>query len=427
MIIEYLIFIQSVLSILGYILLLYTIFRIKTLALRWSVLFLVMALFSPGIVFSFVLLFFDRDSIIPAQYGRLWSTVLFPFFALIPMLIVLAITKRISRNIQSQTNSPKTIENIELKATFISGGCVIPFILFIFTFVILCCMGLHMLNHDYQPAMDGQQPIIQWNGIDMVILVDFFVPLSFGVLFFVLFFGGYVFITEPQKRTARLIEIGVILIIIVGLIALLIPSVLAAREISKRPRCNNMLRQLGIAMWHYQDVYNSLPPVYTVNSEGKPLHSWRVLLLPFLEQQSLYAQIRLHESWDSEYNRQFWKQMPFCFYCPEKKHRECFLVSHYPIYFPDSSYGATEEQCDYSVLTGTNALFSDTECRSLDSLSQEEKSKTLLVVERKTPVCWMNPTQELKSETEIGSSKHSVPNILYADGSTNTYDSHVSQ
>jgi hypothetical protein len=56
----------------------------------------------------------------------------------------------------------------------------------------------------------------------------------------------------------------------------------------------------------------------------------------------------------------------------------------------------------------------------LDSLSQEEKSKTLFIVERKTPICWMNPTQELKNETEIGSSKHTVPNIVYADGNTNS-------
>jgi type II secretory pathway pseudopilin PulG len=433
MIIEYFIFVQSILGILGYTLLLYTIFQMMTLAsqqsnkLRWLVLLLVFALFGPGIVLSFVLFYFDKNSILPAQYGRLWSTVLFPWFALIPMLIVVPIAKRICRNIQIDTDSPEGIEKVKSYTILVTGGCAIPFVLFILTFVILCCMGLHMLNHDYNPVMDGQQPIIRWNSIDMVILVDFFVPLLFGVFVFVLFFGGIISTKVSQKRTLSLVEIGVVLVIILGLNALLLPAVRVAREASKRPQCNNNLKHLGLAMWHYQEVYDSLPPVYTVDSEGKPLHSWRVLLLPFLEQNSLYDQIRLNEPWDSEFNRQFWKQMPSYFYCPESERRECFLVSHYPVYYPKSSYGATEEQCDYSVLTGINTLFPDTKCCSLYSImSQEEQSKTLLIVERKTPVCWMNPTQELKNETEIGSSKHANPNVVYADGSTAAY-SHVSQ
>ncbi|MBQ7815447.1 MAG: DUF1559 domain-containing protein, partial [Thermoguttaceae bacterium] len=53
-----------------------------------------------------------------------------------------------------------------------------------------------------------------------------------------------------------------------------------------------------------------LPALYSIDQEKKPLHSWRVHLLPYLGESALYAKIRLNEPWDSEYNRQFHAQTP---------------------------------------------------------------------------------------------------------------------
>lgn len=63
------------------------------------------------------------------------------------------------------------------------------------------------------------------------------------------------------------------------------------------------------------DHDGQLPPVFTTDAEGKPLHSWTVQLLPYLgkEAEDLYAKIRLDEPWDSEWNAQFHKQMPRVF------------------------------------------------------------------------------------------------------------------
>ena len=99
-------------------------------------------------------------------------------------------------------------------------------------------------------------------------------------------------------------------------IALLLPAVQAAREAARRMQCANHIKQIVLALHNYHDAYNTFPPLYTVDANGRPLHSWRVLILPFIEQQGLYDAIRLDEPWDSAHNSQFHNQVPSVFRCP---------------------------------------------------------------------------------------------------------------
>ncbi len=66
----------------------------------------------------------------------------------------------------------------------------------------------------------------------------------------------------------------------------------------------NNLKQIGLAMHNYLGTYNQFPPQAIYDKAGKPLLSWRVLLLPFIEQQNLYNRFHLDEPWDSEHNKQ---------------------------------------------------------------------------------------------------------------------------
>src|SRR5260370_743998 len=65
-------------------------------------------------------------------------------------------------------------------------------------------------------------------------------------------------------------------------IALLLPQT-SSREPARRSQCKNNLKQIGLALHNYHDVYGSFPPAYFVDASGKPMHSWRVLILPFLD------------------------------------------------------------------------------------------------------------------------------------------------
>jgi hypothetical protein len=67
--------------------------------------------------------------------------------------------------------------------------------------------------------------------------------------------------------------------------------------------CSSTLRQIGTALQSYHDVYRAFPPAYITDKDGRPLYSWRVLLLPFINQEYLYNKLHLDEPWDSPYNK----------------------------------------------------------------------------------------------------------------------------
>ena len=90
---------------------------------------------------------------------------------------------------------------------------------------------------------------------------------------------------------------------IVGLlVALLMPATRAVPEAGRRMQCNNHLKQIALGLQNYADTFGCLPPSYTVDASGKPLHSWRTLILPFVEQKPLYDQIDLSKRWDDPAN-----------------------------------------------------------------------------------------------------------------------------
>jgi hypothetical protein len=77
----------------------------------------------------------------------------------------------------------------------------------------------------------------------------------------------------------------------------LIPPVARVREATEQTIARNNLKQLLLAMHAYADVHDrELPPFAICNAEGRPLLSWRVLLLPYLDHEDLYRGFRVEES-----------------------------------------------------------------------------------------------------------------------------------
>jgi prepilin-type N-terminal cleavage/methylation domain-containing protein/prepilin-type processing-associated H-X9-DG protein len=99
---------------------------------------------------------------------------------------------------------------------------------------------------------------------------------------------GSPFHSEAGMRTRRgfsLIELLVVIGILALLVALLLPAVQSAREAARRTHCRSNLRQLGVAMHHYHDQYEVFPP------SGLGLRSFHIIILPYIEQQPLYASL----------------------------------------------------------------------------------------------------------------------------------------
>src|SRR5271166_430496 len=104
-----------------------------------------------------------------------------------------------------------------------------------------------------------------------------------------------------RSRGFTLIELLVVIAIIAVLIALLLPAVQSAREAARRMQCVNNLKQLGIALHNYHDALSIFPPGYIAASkfidgetDTAPGWSWASMILPQLEQASLYSSINVY-------------------------------------------------------------------------------------------------------------------------------------
>jgi prepilin-type N-terminal cleavage/methylation domain-containing protein len=125
--------------------------------------------------------------------------------------------------------------------------------------------------------------------------------------------------TSPQHRAFSLIEVLVVLAIIGVLIAFFLPATQRARPAAQRTQCRNNLKQIGLALHNYHDQYGAFPPVYTVDSEGQPLHSWRTLLLPYLDQAVLYERLDLSKPWNDPVNAEAFKTTVPVYQCPSSR------------------------------------------------------------------------------------------------------------
>jgi prepilin-type processing-associated H-X9-DG protein len=155
------------------------------------------------------------------------------------------------------------------------------------------------------------------------------------------------------------------------LVALLLPAVQSAREAARRAQCTNNLKQIGLAMHNYHDANGALPKPAMADNDGKPLLSWRVAILPYIEQAPLYNKFKLAEPWDSPHNKALIKEMPPTYACPSR---------------PASAPGMTT----YQVFSGPGALFEPGKAIGFADVT-DGMSTTIMLVEAKDPVIWTKP------------------------------------
>ena len=230
--------------------------------------------------------------------------------------------------------------------------------------------------------------------------------------------------SQERSRRVRLLSwvVGLsCLFMFFALLFTLAGVLLSQREGTRRERCEYNLAQLYRATSEYVDSCGFYPPAFSRDSDGRKLHSWRVLLLPYLGESELYAQIRLDEPWDSEWNSQFWSQTPLVYRCAS---------------MPDHSgkgfQGTTsDEKCAFSCVVGDNTLFPSDGSSLAPDLVVDGFSNTIMYVERKSPCNWMDPDADLTKEhvvaenskpvaerVDFGSWHGSGENVLLCDGST---------
>ncbi len=187
-----------------------------------------------------------------------------------------------------------------------------------------------------------------------------------------------------------------------GTLAAFSPGIRAGKLIFRKEMTESLTR-IGCALQLYRLEHDGqFPSAFTRNEEGTALHSWRVLILPYLgeAEKALYEKIRLDEPWDSQWNRQFHAQMPEVYRTPNPK---TSLSPEFP----------EEAQTRFSVILGENGLFNDSgvgvdSAQRMDGIAgsgsgesagpKRNAARMALVTEREMAKCWMDPAGELRAE-----------------------------
>lgn len=168
---------------------------------------------------------------------------------------------------------------------------------------------------------------------------------------------------------------------------LLLPAVQAAREAARRMSSMNNLKQIMLALLNYESAYRKLPPQAITDADGNPLLSWRVAILPFIEQNDLYEQFHLDEPWDSEHNIKLLDKMPAIYHHPSHPPKLGMASYLAPI---GQGIGLTEDGLRFRDITdGTSNTIAVVEV-SPDRVVPWTKPEDLDVDEN-TIDMWMNP------------------------------------
>lgn len=205
--------------------------------------------------------------------------------------------------------------------------------------------------------------------------------------------------TTPQISSNALIPTTAIAI------GMLLPAVQKVREAAQRASSTNNLKQIGLAMHNYEATYNGFPAAAICDKKtGKPLLSWRVSILPYIEQEALYKQFKMDEPWDSEHNLKLAKNMP-------------------KIYFHPKANKPGDDKTHYRLFFGKGAAFELNKISSIANIA-DGTSNTIMVVEAEEPVVWTNPIDLAFDPTKALPKMLSIDgkfSAAYCDGSVRTF------
>jgi hypothetical protein len=191
-----------------------------------------------------------------------------------------------------------------------------------------CCVPVALLFPEALFALLGVMPLIGWHAVQALVALA-------GII------AGVQALREIRRSQGRmrgrgLARLGVGINLAAALVITpavlygkVLPVVVEARN-QKQSMAN--LKAIVTALHKYHDDRGRFPPVIVYNREGKPLYSWRVLLLPFLGQNKLFEQFKLDEAWDSPTNQPLLARMPAEYAPPGERFPPADFATHYLVF-----------------------------------------------------------------------------------------------
>jgi hypothetical protein len=174
----------------------------------------------------------------------------------------------------------------------------------------------------------------------------------------------------------------------------------------------NNLKQIGLAAQNYHDTFDKLP-VDILDKEGKPLLSWRVAILPFVEEAALYQKFKLDEPWDSKNNKALIEKMPKLF-APVRVKAKAGETFYQNFSGPKTLFDPKAKPFTLAMISNLNGT-----------------SNTGMVFEVGEPVIWTKPGglpfDEKKALPKLGGLFDGDFYILFCDGSVRRFKKYADE
>jgi len=176
-----------------------------------------------------------------------------------------------------------------------------------------------------------------------------------------------------ESRWTRLIRSTAVLVGLLAVVCLFVPAVMAAREAARCAQCMSHLKQIGMGVRLYRDTYGCYPLPCTSDKAGRPMHSWRPLILPFLINE--HSDYDLHQPWDSPSNKDALARYQRLYCCPSV-----------PSSQPHSG------NTNYVAVVGRRAAGWHRDANQRDRNSQQQNAGTFFIVETaNSEIPWKEP------------------------------------
>jgi hypothetical protein len=205
---------------------------------------------------------------------------------------------------------------------------------------------------------------------------DLWAPLDLGGVIFgvfaftVVIVAAIVVYRAPSLRSICIAAL--LLLCVIAALLLLLPARAVAWEKPRRDRCARNLAQIATGLAQYRAEHGHYPPECETDANGKPMHSWRVLILPNLGYKDLYDEYDFSQPWNGPKNAKLAERRPNIYLCPTN-----------PI-----NYQGERTDTNYAAVTGQGTAWN----KNIAPGSAENADKMLLLVEvGKSGICWMEP------------------------------------
>jgi hypothetical protein len=209
------------------------------------------------------------------------------------------------------------------------------------------------------------------------------------------------------KKSAGII----IALIMVGAVVLIVSRYARLHQKGKdRTAVKQDIKRIMLAMHQYHDAHNSFPPAFTLGPDGKRWHSWRALILPYLEPE-LALQYRLDEPWNGPHNQS--------------------LLAYAPDVFRSDRVGGPTNASSYFAVVGERTLWPADQALGFRDIVDGTSNTVAIVEDFRTDISWLEPKDLLPSEflqsleNDKTGQQDGGLTVGLADGSTRFLVSHL--